>query len=209
MGLSKHQLAVSAEFFSLPESEGFVLVGGAGLLATGVSSRQTSDLDYVTSNRAADLQLLLELFRSRLESQGGTLHIVQVSESFCRAIVSVEEEVVLDLALDSPPILEPIVTIAGPCLAPEELVARKLTALYARAEARDFVDIYVASTRFNFESILALAESIDAGLTRPRLSEAFGALSRFTDRELPIEADRVMSLRGFFRRWRARLDTPG
>jgi hypothetical protein len=35
-------------FFDLPESEGFALVGGAALLAHGVGTRPTQDLDLFT-----------------------------------------------------------------------------------------------------------------------------------------------------------------
>jgi hypothetical protein len=39
------------------------------------------------------------------------------------------------------------VTAAGPTLAPEELAGHKLLALFDRAAARDFADIYADSAR--------------------------------------------------------------
>lgn len=48
-GLSAFQLDVARLFFSLPASSGFLLAGGAALLAQHLSSRPTEDLDFFTS----------------------------------------------------------------------------------------------------------------------------------------------------------------
>ncbi len=45
--LSRAQLDVAAAFFALRESEGFVLVGGAALLALELIDRPTEDLDFI------------------------------------------------------------------------------------------------------------------------------------------------------------------
>ena len=45
-GLSVFQIEVARVFFSLPASEGFLLAGGSALLASGLTSRPTKDLDF-------------------------------------------------------------------------------------------------------------------------------------------------------------------
>ena len=47
--LSAFQLEVARLFFALPASKGFLLAGGAALLAQHLTSRPTEDLDYFTT----------------------------------------------------------------------------------------------------------------------------------------------------------------
>lgn len=47
--LTGPQLEVLQVFFDLPESVGFVLAGGAGLLAAGISTGPTEDVDLFTT----------------------------------------------------------------------------------------------------------------------------------------------------------------
>jgi len=45
-GLTDFQAEVSRLFFSLPASNGFLLAGGGALLASGLTTRPTQDLDF-------------------------------------------------------------------------------------------------------------------------------------------------------------------
>jgi hypothetical protein len=47
--LSAFQLEVARLFFSLPDSRGFLLAGGAALLAQHLTARPTEDLDFFTA----------------------------------------------------------------------------------------------------------------------------------------------------------------
>ncbi|MGH3406257.1 MAG: nucleotidyl transferase AbiEii/AbiGii toxin family protein [Streptosporangiaceae bacterium] len=47
--LSAFQLEVARMFFALPASQGFLLAGGAALLAKHLTARPTEDLDFFTS----------------------------------------------------------------------------------------------------------------------------------------------------------------
>ena len=69
------------------------------------------------------------------------------------------EEVLVDLAIDSPPRTAPIFTLLGPTLAPRELAGRKLLSLFGRAEARDFADAYVLAHRFGKALLIEQAAS--------------------------------------------------
>ncbi|HEY1002232.1 MAG TPA: nucleotidyl transferase AbiEii/AbiGii toxin family protein, partial [Streptosporangiaceae bacterium] len=48
-GLSAFQLEVARPFFALPASQGFLLAGGAALLAQHLMERPTEDLDFFTA----------------------------------------------------------------------------------------------------------------------------------------------------------------
>jgi hypothetical protein len=47
--LTDFQLEVTRLFFSLPASKGFLLAGGAALLAQHLTTRPTDDLDFFTA----------------------------------------------------------------------------------------------------------------------------------------------------------------
>ena len=72
-------------------------------------------------------------------------------------IRSADGAVLVDLAVNAPPDLPSSETAAGPTLAPEELAGHKLLALFDRAAARDFSDVYVLAHRFGKDVLLARA----------------------------------------------------
>ena len=51
--LTDFQLEVTRLFFGLPASKGFLLAGGAALLAQHLTARPTEDLDFFTAQTAA------------------------------------------------------------------------------------------------------------------------------------------------------------
>lgn len=98
-------------------------------------------------------------------------------------------------------------TIIGPTFDPEELAGRKLAALFSRAEARDFTDVFELVRRFDQRLILHRATEIDLGIEPGMLATMMRTLSRFTDDELPIEVSRVAAMREFFRSSAEELDS--
>jgi hypothetical protein len=106
---------------------------------------------------------------------------------------------------DSPPASPPTTTLLGPTFAPLELAARKLLALFGRAEARDFADVYVLQQRFGTRALLDLATQIDPGFDEHVLAEMLMTLGRFGDDELPVDHDDLPAMRAFFAAWAAAL----
>jgi Nucleotidyl transferase AbiEii toxin, Type IV TA system len=114
--------------------------------------------------------------------------------------------VLIDLAVSAPPDLPASTTAAGPTLAPEELAGHKLLALFDRAAARDFADVYVLAHRFGKDVLLARATQIDAGFDTNVLGGMIAALDRFTDDEIPVpDGSSVAELRAFYATWRSEL----
>ena len=112
----------------------------------------------------------------------------------------------MDLAVNAPPDSPPSVTEAGPTLAPEELAGHKLLALFDRAAARDFADVYALVRRFGKEALLARAARIDTGFDRLILAEMLTTLDRFTDAEIPVpDGATPADLRAFYATWQADL----
>jgi hypothetical protein len=93
----------------------------------------------------------------------------------------------------------------GPTFAPDELAGRKLLALFDRAEARDFADVFVLLQTYTKSQLLTWANDIDAGFDTAVLAEQLGTLRRFMDSDLPVESASAEQLREFFDEWRHEL----
>ncbi|MDZ7577056.1 MAG: nucleotidyl transferase AbiEii/AbiGii toxin family protein [Candidatus Nanopelagicales bacterium] len=202
--LTEFQIEVARLFFELPQSNGFLLAGGAALVAQNLVQRPTADLDFFTGV-AERTRVARDALESAVRHRGWTVERIRDADSFCRLVVTGPEQVVIDIALDARASLAPTVTLVGPSFAPEELAARKLIALFDRAEARDFADVYVLASRFNKWLMLRLATAIDAGLEHRILADMMATLARFRDSEIPLDADEVPQLRAFFAEWRDEL----
>ncbi|HEY5135428.1 MAG TPA: nucleotidyl transferase AbiEii/AbiGii toxin family protein [Candidatus Nanopelagicales bacterium] len=130
----------------------------------------------------------------------------QSTTTFCRLVVHGSEDLLVDIGLDSPPRQPATASFLGPTFAPEELAGRKLLALFDRAEARDFADVYVLLQTYTKSQLLSWANDIDAGFDTAVLAEQLGTLRRFLDSDLPVERAATTQLRQFFEDWRHELD---
>ena len=130
---------------------------------------------------------------------------IRATDGFCRLVVHGDEGLLVDLAIDSPPSAAPVMTMVGPTFAPIELAARKLLALFDRAEARDFADVFALAQRFDRESLLEQAVTIDRGFDAGVLAEMMRRLARFSDDEIPASPELVPAIRAYFAAWADRL----
>jgi predicted nucleotidyltransferase component of viral defense system len=205
-GLTELQAEVARLFFSLPASDGFLLAGGGALLACGLTTRPTEDLDFFGERGRADVAAARDQLEAAAVARGWTITRVQDSGTFVRLHLSGDGEVIVDLAIDVAANRPPVVTIVGPTFDPEELAGRKLAALFSRAEARDFADVYVLAQRFSKELLLERAAEDDLGFDHRVLAEMMRTLDRFTDEELPVASSNVDAVRAFFRDWAVELE---
>lgn len=204
--LSALQREILRLFFGLPESRGFVLAGGAALIASGLSDRPTKDVDLFGSDMAVGITSAADALEAACIGRGWTIDRIQDSPTFRRLVVRTShDELLVDLAVDSPPTGAPTITAFGPTYPPEELAARKLLALFDRAAARDFVDLHALSTRFDLDRLIQVAVQIDTGFDPAVLVEMLASVSRFTDAELADLGAEPPALRAFIDRWSADL----
>lgn len=204
-GLTPYQITVAELFFSLPESDGFLLAGGAALAAQHLTSRPTHDLDLFTRAGRSTVPAARKAFETAARERGWSTRRIRDGDTFCRLLVSGDEELLIDLAVDSPPNLPPSLSVAGPTFGLEELAGRKLLALFDRAEARDFADVYTLAQRYDTTLLINRAAQLDPGFDLATLATMLGSLNRFTNDDLPVDAETVVDLRAFFERWQAQL----
>ena len=181
------------------------MVGGLALLAAGASTRPTSDFDAFTAEPFA-VPRAAAAFAELSRSRGWQLEIVKVSDTFARLAVHGPETLMIDLALDSRAVTASIQTELGPTCSLDELVARKILALFGRALPRDFVDVYLLSHKVDIDDALAISREIDTGVADKFLAQAFRRLEFYADGDLPIDEAEIETMRRFFVAWRQRLD---
>jgi hypothetical protein len=204
--LTSLQRAVLELFFDLPESTGFVLAGGAALVATGLTERPTKDVDLFGSDLTTGIVIAADALEAACHNRGWTTQRLQDNSTFRRLVIEgLDDEVLVDLAVDSPPLGTLTITTVGPTYSLNELAARKLLALFDRAEARDFVDIHVLSERFDLDQLLELAARLDAGFTPTVLQDMLAYHRRFTDDELAELGGDPRKVRAFADEWRTQL----
>jgi hypothetical protein len=160
-GLTAFQVEVAQLFFTLPESAGFLLAGGAALLAQHLIRRPTHDLDFFTSQDRGEVGAARAAFEVAVSERGWKVRHIRETPTFVRLVVSGAEDLVVDIALDAPPGRPPQISVAGPTFDPEELAGRKVIALFDRAEARDFADVYALSSRYDKALLLERAAEVD------------------------------------------------
>lgn len=199
--LTPFQSEVAKLFFSLPDSSGFLLAGGGALLVSGLSSRPTRDLDFMGTRELTAASRLAEKFMKRCRDIGWAVDPVQIEEDFARVLVSHVESLIVDIVLDSPAVLPPTTSEVGPVFAGLELAARKLAALFGRAEARDFADVYVLSQFFDRSEVVRCARQVDLGINDMGLAEAMRTIKRFRPSEIPLPGELADGVYQFFAAW--------
>jgi hypothetical protein len=180
--LTAFQQEVAAVFFELEASEGFLLAGGAALVANHLTTRPTQDLDFFRST--STVTAARDELEQAAAERGWPASRIRDEATFVRLLIEGPETVLVDLCLDSPPIRPPVETPLGPTFAPDELAARKVIAVFDRAEARDFADLFSLLDRFPKDVLLRLANEIDPGFDLGTFGQMLGTVRRHDDAQL-------------------------
>src|SRR2546423_2867012 len=180
--LSAFQQEVASVFFDLAASEGFLLAGGAALVANQLTTRPTQDLDFFRST--STVTAARDELEQAAAERGWAASRIRDEATFVRLLIEGPETVLVDLCLDSPPIRPPVETPLGPTFAPDELAARKVIAVFDRAEARDFADLFSLLDRFPKDVLLRLANEIDPGFDIKTFGQMLRTVRRHDDSQL-------------------------
>jgi hypothetical protein len=199
---------------SAAEQYGFALAGGYAVQAAGILERPSEDVDLFTAwERRADFAAAVDAVVNAYTEHGYAVEITQQFETFARlAVVEPSEprsSYKVELAANWRA-LPPVQMDIGPVLHPDDVVAGKMSALYTRAEPRDFLDVDAAITsgRYTREQLCELAEQADAGFDRRILADLFAMLERYPNRRFAFygaDAEHLTALRARFANWRQQL----
>lgn len=206
LALTDFQIRVAQLFFSLPAAQGFLLAGGAALVAQHLTTRPTQDLDFFTRVGATNVPAARDALEIAAQEQGWSIKRIRDEATFCRLIIQGADNLLVDLALDSPPQQPATASLIGPTFAPEELAGRKVVALFDRAEARDFADVLELSGHFTKDDLLQQAAQVDPGFDQRIFAQMLRSLTRFSDQDMPTPETRIPALRDFFATWAKELE---
>ncbi|MEZ5236142.1 MAG: nucleotidyl transferase AbiEii/AbiGii toxin family protein [Acidimicrobiales bacterium] len=209
-GLTDEQREIAALLFSLPQAGGYVLAGGAALVALRLVERTTRDLDAFLAARAGrdpgSVEPLMEAAAVALVRAGWDLVVVRRHATFCRFVVTRDEySVEIDLAIDSPPLQAVEVVDGIPVLSSLDLAGRKILATLDRAEARDFTDLWSLSRALGRTACVDAARQLDGAVEAAAVRSAFANIERLADAEFPVASDEVEVVRSWFKDWRDEL----
>ncbi|MEB8338530.1 nucleotidyl transferase AbiEii/AbiGii toxin family protein [Streptomyces endophyticus] len=187
-----------------------VLTGGYAVQAHEIVDRPSQDLDVATES-SAPMQDIAATVSSGLTERGWQVQALEVAPLAARFTVTdprgdgqVEVDVLKEV------FTRPVVYLRhGPVLAEEDVIGTKVRALAERGAARDFIDVYAASSRWTHNDFEELA--------RRHARERFGlddlharleGLAWTDDVEFAaygLRDDRIDQLRRYFQRWAADL----
>lgn len=203
--LSSFQERVARLFLGLPEADGYALAGGSALVVHGLIDRETKDLDFFVAVPTAVRPALEALVRA-VKADGLDCQVLRSGPSFARLRISGSDgqAALVDLGYDWR-LAPPVETRLGPALSSEELAADKLLALYGRAAARDFVDVYQLARVHGIDAILTWAGEKDRGLDLYHLAIAMDSIERHPRTEFAVDDPTLVRLKEFFADLRADL----
>jgi hypothetical protein len=166
--LTPLQIRAARLFFSLPESAGFAVAGGAALVARDLILRATKDIDlFLLDPGSSSVGAAATSFEAAVRDLGWACHRVIDQQDFVRLQISnSDENLIIDFGRDSPADDHISRTVLGPTLASRDLATRKTLALFGRAEPRDFTDVYALARRYGRDTLLAWAADSDRGFDR-------------------------------------------
>ena len=99
-GLPAFQLEVARVFFALPASKGFLLAGGAALLAQHLTA-PTEDLDFFTAPECGRVSAARDALEAAARQRGWATERIHHSGTFCRMVIrSAYAGVLVDLAVN-------------------------------------------------------------------------------------------------------------
>lgn len=186
---------------------GFALAGAGALVAHGVISRPTQDLDLFGPAEGGPGQVSASLLAA-LSGAGCRVQVIEPAEQhggeFLRLQVQRDEHIVdIDVARDwrqHPPVTMAI----GPVLHIEDAVASKVAAMVGRGLPRDYIDVAGALSRYSRNDLLGLAFHRDPGLRVVDVADCMRLLDRLPDAPFAdylLTDDDIQRVRHNFQDW--------
>jgi len=179
----------------------FALAGGAALISQGLVERRTNDLDFIGSSEQTLAERVPDVVSS-LQREGFEVEVRRSTRQFARIVVrGLDSETEVDFGLDSR--LFPLEQGEFfPVLASKELAVDKVLAVFGRAEARDFVDLYALEQFFKLEDLFAFAAEKDRGFDLAVFADMAKRAAVLDPSEFNLKESEYRGLLKEIERWR-------
>lgn len=190
----------------------FALAGSGAIREHGMIDRLTHDVDLFTNDLdPAAFQSAVDKLTAELRRAGHDVDEVRRTPQFAQLRVTTAEgrSVDMDLAVDWRE-REPVTLPVGPVLSIQDAVGSKVSALYSRAEARDYIDVDAirATGRFSDAELMTAAAGRDAGFDVEMFAHQLEQVQRIApDRfaEYGVDAAQTDALKARFGTWATEL----
>lgn len=161
------QRAVTRIALDAAGASGFALAGSGAIREHGVINRLSEDVDLFTSNtNEPSFGAAVDRVVDALTAAGYSVDLARRTEQFARLQVRTDngQQVDVDMGMDWREV-EPVTLEVGPVLSIQDAIGNKVSALYGRAEARDFFDVDAirASRHYTDAELVAAAAERDPG----------------------------------------------
>jgi predicted nucleotidyltransferase component of viral defense system len=186
-----------------PLSQSFYLTGGTALAAFYLQHRYSVDLDFFTDDPNATARVPSSM-QEVAHKLGLEISFVRTFDTFLECFLRAPdgERVEMDFALDSPYRLEPTQLDATLNIQIDNLTdiaCNKLSALFDRAEPKDFVDIYfLCQEAFSFRDLVERARQKHVGIDDYWLAVALRRVESVEFLPRMIKLVSLEQLRNFF-----------
>jgi hypothetical protein len=171
---------------------GFALGGGNALIAHGLITRPTQDVDLFT-NEETGVEAAADSVETALREAGfdadredkasGLPEVFEgMAEGLAEWTVTARDgqQMMLQMAYFDR-VSRPVIMDFGPVLDLEDVIAGKVCALASRAVPRDYLDTAAALERYTPDELIGLARRLDPGLTDRDFTDAGRRLDRVDD----------------------------
>jgi predicted nucleotidyltransferase component of viral defense system len=201
--LTPLQRRLLAEIGGSPLKDEFFLTGGTALAVLYLHHRYSVDLALFTENPAA-VARVVPTMQEIADRLGLEITFTRTLGTFLEAFVTSPdgERVEFDFAQDSPYRLEPTRFDSELQLAvdnPTDIACNRLSALFDRAEPKDFVDVYFIVREFlPFEQLVALARQKHVGMDDYWLAMALAQVERVSMLPRMVKPVSLDELKAFF-----------
>ena len=194
---------------------GFALGGGNALIAHGLITRPTQDVDLFT-NEETGVEAAAGSVEAALRNAGFETEREVVAAGFSDMFEGMDEGLAewTVTASDGQQIMlqmayfdrtrQPVTMDVGPVLSLEDVVGGKVCALAGRAEPRDYIDTAAALKRYSIRDAIGLARRLDPGLEDRDFADAARRLDQWGDgifAPVGLGPADVAALRAAFRDW--------
>jgi hypothetical protein len=194
---------------------GFALGGGNALIAHGLITRPTQDVDLFT-NEEAGVEAAAGSVEAALRNAGFETEREETADGLSEMFEGMDDGLAewTVTASDGQQIMlqmayfdrtrQPVTMDVGPVLSLEDVVGGKVCALAGRAEPRDYIDTAAALKRYSIQDAIRLARRLDPGLEDRDFADAARRLDQWGDgifAPFGLDAGDIARLRAAFADW--------
>ncbi|GHJ16684.1 MULTISPECIES: nucleotidyl transferase AbiEii/AbiGii toxin family protein [unclassified Micromonospora] len=170
---------------------GFALAGGQALIAHGLGTRPTEDIDLFTDTEGG-VTAASELVRDALCDAGLQVEIMSDPSELDEVFYGFDQDMVeFEVHRDAQAVRvqlvrfarfsTPVVLDIGPVLHLDDVVGTKVAAMITRAQPRDYIDVAAVLDRYDRQNLIALARKADPDITDDEIHDAIRRLDGLPD----------------------------